>query len=87
MERIRPTRDVLVAEQDGTAVLLDLRREVFHGLDEVGTRIWRGLESGVTPSSIAEDLAAEYDAPAAAVRADVARFVDELLDRGLVERR
>jgi hypothetical protein len=82
---LRPSRDVLTAEQGGLTVLLDLRREIYLGLDEVGAAIWREVEAGAGPLLIAERLRQEYDAPAEVLRLDVERFLAELEDRGLVE--
>jgi hypothetical protein len=83
---VRPARDVLTAERDGLAVLLDLRHQAFLGLDEVGTSIWRRIEAGATPAMLVESVAAEYAAPSASVREDVCRFIAELWERRLVVR-
>lgn len=82
--KLRPARDVLTAEKDGLAVLLDLRRSVYFGLDEVGTSAWREIENGATPAMVANRIAEEYDAPANAVTADMRRFIEELRRRHLV---
>lgn len=81
---VRPSPDVLTAERDGIAVLLDLRREIYLGLDEVGTMIWRGIEDGVTTAEIADRIAEEYDAPRADVLRDTGVFMDDLVARRLV---
>lgn len=82
--RVRPSRDVFMAERDGLAVLLDLRREVYLGLDEVGTVAWREIENGATAEAVTRRVCEEYDAPAEAVRADIQEFIDELRRRRLV---
>lgn len=82
--KLRPARDVLTAEKDGLAVLLDLRRAVYFGLDEVGTTAWKEIENGATPATVASRIAEEYDAPADAVTEDVRQFITELRRRRLV---
>lgn len=82
--RVRPARDVLVAERDGVTVLLDLRRSVYLGLDEVGTVAWREIESGASAESVTRRICEEYDAPADAVLGDMQRFLTELRRRRLV---
>jgi hypothetical protein len=82
--KLRPSRDVLVAERDGVAVLLDLRRAVYLGLDEVGTVAWREIEHEATAEAVTRRVCEEYDAPAEVVRNDVAKFIDELRIRRLV---
>jgi hypothetical protein len=81
---LRPSRDVLRAERDGIAVLLDLKRAVYFGLDEVGTVAWREIEQGATTESIAIRVCEEYDAPADAVRDDMREFIADLRRRRLV---
>jgi hypothetical protein len=83
---LRPSRDVLSAEQDGTVVLLDLRRGVYFGLDDVGTFIWHHIETGASEEQVVAALGHEYDASADALRCDVDEFVVALQDRGLVVR-
>jgi hypothetical protein len=82
-DRLRPARDVLSTEHEGSTVLLDLRRQVYLGLDEVGTAIWRGIEQGSTCAEIEGSLQAEYDADPAVLRRDTQLFLDDLLSRGL----
>lgn len=80
---VRPARDVIAAERDGLAVLLDLRRDVFFSLDEVGTLVWHEIESGHDAAAAAERVCEEYDAPRDVARQDVERFLAELVSRGL----
>lgn len=83
---LRPARDVLTAERDGVAVLLDLKRATYLGLDEVGTTAWREIERGATADSLTERVCAEYNAPAAVVRKDMDEFLADLSRRRLVVR-
>jgi hypothetical protein len=84
--RLRPARDVLAGERDGVTVLLDLRREVYLGLDEVGTAIWREIERGAEPAQIVERLCSEFDAPREVVEQDTHAFLATLVRRGLAVR-
>jgi hypothetical protein len=86
MARVRPHRDVLSTEHEGAMVLLDLRRQVFLGLDDIGTSIWKGIEAGDDSVAIERNLAEDYDAPPELLCADVRQFVAELARRGLVVR-
>lgn len=83
---LHPSRDVFVARCDGAAVLLDLKSEVYLGLDDVADAIWRGIEAGRSVRQIADQLSAEYDAGADVLLADTQRFARELLGRRLVVR-
>lgn len=83
---VRPARNVLSVERDGVAVLLDLRRSVYLGLDEVGTVAWRAIEGGADVGAVAERVCAEFDAPAESVASDMRAFIADLRGRGLVVR-
>ena len=76
--KLRPSRDVLMAERDGVAVLLDLRRSVYLGLDEVGTVAWREIENGGSPASVTRRVCEAYDAPTDLVQADIQKFIGDL---------
>lgn len=84
--KLRPARDVFMAERDGVAVLLDLRHAVYLGLDEVGTLAWREIENGGSAESVAQRVCAEYDAPMDEVRRDMQEFLTDLRRRRLVVR-
>lgn len=83
-DRVRPSGDVLTARKDGTAVLLDLRREIYLSLDEAGSIIWAEVEQGSPRAQIYDRLAAEFEAPVELLQADADRFLGELMERGLV---
>jgi hypothetical protein len=83
---LRPSRDVLTGVRDGVAVLLDLRREVYLGLDEVGTTIWQEVEQGTPDDEIVERVCAQYDAPRDVIARDAAVFMNSLERQGLVVR-
>ena len=68
------------------AVLLQLDRQRYHGLDRVGARIWDLLAEPVGVDELVAELAARYDADDATLRADLERFLGEMEREGLVER-
>lgn len=75
---------VLYQEVAGESVLLDLTSEQYFGLNSVGTRIWKCLESGMDVESICTQLESEFEVQAPELRADVQKLVRELLDAGLL---
>jgi hypothetical protein len=83
-DRLRPGRDVLSTEHEGSTVLLDLRRQVYLGIDEVGTAIWREIERGAACAEIERNLEAQYDADPEVLQRDVRVFLADLLSRRLV---
>lgn len=82
---IRPGTHVSIAEGDGRSVLMDLQSGRYFGLDEVGTSIWRHVVEHRTPEQIFVEIEKEFDAPGTQARDDSTRFLNTLLDLGLVE--
>lgn len=84
--RLRPGANCIAREVSGETVLLDLARGTYYGLDGTGTRVWRMVEQGARPEEIAAAVARDCDAPLKTVEADIAAFLADLLDAGLVEK-
>lgn len=84
-KRVSASPHVLVRAMQGESVLLNLERESYFGLDEVGTRIWNVLVESPTVNEAIRLLEAEYEVDSQALWADLRRFVAELADAGLVE--
>ena len=82
--RLIPSPDALARELNGEILLLDLRSSHYFGLTGTGARIWQLIEAGHAPESAAATLAREFDGDAAAIKEDVAAFVDDLVQRGLL---
>jgi hypothetical protein len=69
---------------DGELVLLDLDRGDYFALDEIGAKVWAGIEAGKTLDALAEEISAEYDVTRAQAETDLATLRDDLLARGLL---
>jgi hypothetical protein len=76
---------VLSREVNGETVLLNLDSGVYFGLDEVGTDIWRLLQSGATLAQTADELVSSYEVERPVLEADLLRLVDELAAKGLIK--
>ena len=81
---MKPAADVISRNVGDEVVLLDLRRGVYFGLNELGARVWMLMTNGDEPAAIAAALAAEYDAEPERIEADVRGLLLELRDEGLV---
>src|SRR5882757_5514703 len=67
-----------------TTVLLNTKTEDYLGMDEVGSRIWELVAEHRRVDLVVQRLLSEYEVDEATLRADVERFVSELVDKGLV---
>ena len=82
--RYRAVDDVVSAELDGEAVLLNVVSGVYFGLNDVGAEIWRRLAAGVTCSELVDELFEIYDVERGRLRSDIEALLDELLAADLV---
>ncbi|HVT14741.1 MAG TPA: PqqD family protein [Thermoanaerobaculia bacterium] len=82
---LRISDHVQYTKVEGDYVLLDLGSGEYFGLDEVASLAWEVLAAGgdqdAAVAAIVRDYAVEPDRAAA----DVARLLDTLRDKGLIE--
>jgi hypothetical protein len=78
-------KHVLVRVFENESVLLNLESENYHGLDDVGSRMWQALSESKTIQDAYEKLQSQYDVDAATLQKDLNEFVERLVQRGLVE--
>lgn len=67
------------------AVILNLKSELYLGLNPVGTRIWTVLHDAPSIQAAYESLLAEFDVEPERLRQDMDELVDQLLAQGLIE--
>ena len=86
-DAVRVPDDVIVRELNGEAIILDVVRGEYFGLDHVGTRIWQLCEEHGSIHAVWEALQLEFDAPSEELRSVLLEFVNELSSKGLLTRR
>jgi hypothetical protein len=75
--------DVLFRELDGEAVLLNLERGIYFGLNEVATRMWQLMAERHSLAAVLDTLAGEYDADQKVLEADLLELGRQLCANGL----
>jgi hypothetical protein len=83
--RVRVVGDVHVREFDNELVILDLAKGDYFGVNELGAKLWQGLEKGKSCAEIATELVADYEVSEARLVADLVSMTDDFIARGLVE--
>ena len=83
--KISVPKQVLVRTFQNESVLLNLDSECYHGLDDVGTRMWQALCQSVNIQAAYESLLPEYEVDAATLQKDLEAFIENMVERGLVE--
>jgi hypothetical protein len=84
-ERVRVAPDVLFRLVGEEGVLLNLKTELYLGLNTVGTRIWSVVGSASSIQAAYDELLQEYDVEPTKLRADLEEFIDQLLGQKLIE--
>ena len=83
--RYRRAEQVAFVQQGGRTILLEPRDGMYFSLDEIGGRLWDLLRTESSVEEATAALAAEYDAPAGVILADLQGLLLEMERRGLVE--
>lgn len=65
-------------------VFLNVKRDNYSALDEIGRRIWELLETPRSVDALCRQLNEEFDAPPERIAADVLPFLEDLRNEGLV---
>jgi hypothetical protein len=71
---------------DQDLIILDLAKGEYFALDDVGARLWSGLEAGRAIEAIAQEIVSEYDVPIERALADLVALGDALVAQGLLVR-
>lgn len=79
------SRDQVSSDLAGETVLLSMKTARYYGLADVGARIWSLLGEPISVAAICETIGREYDVPADRCESDVLKFLEELVQNGLVE--
>jgi hypothetical protein len=72
---------------DGEAVALDVPRSLYMATNQSGTLLWEALGRGATHRELVQTLVDEYLLDPVAAERDVAAFIAELRDNGLLDSR
>lgn len=65
-------------------VIFDRERGTYHALNATASAIWRALGDGGSVESVTDVLVARFNADRAEITGDVAAFVSEALENGLI---
>ena len=81
---IRISDDVVFRDLAGEAVILNLAKGTYFGLDSVGTRIWHLMSEHGSTEEVMKALLAEYEVEEGRLRQDLDNLIRQLIDKGLV---
>jgi len=76
--------DILTAQLQGEAVLLDLQTKRYYRLNATGAMIWKGLQDLLQSREIVDVLVQEFEVDRATAQAETERTLDDLRAQGLI---
>lgn len=65
--------------------VLNVEKALYFGLQGVGAHIWDFLETPHSVAEICDDVTANFEVAPDVCRQDVLKFLDGMLDAGLIE--
>jgi hypothetical protein len=77
--------DVMIRIVGDEAVILNLKNELYLGLNPVGTRFWTVLHDAPSIQAAYETLLTEFDVEPDRLRQDMNELLDQLLAQVLIE--
>ena len=82
--RISRAEGLVASDVNGEAVILCIESGHFFHLNGIGSRIWDILEAPMTLAAICAAMRETFEVDADECRRDVAEFVQQIRDKGLV---
>ena len=83
--RVSVAPSVLFQVVGEEAVMLNLKTELFLGLDAMGTRMWTLLTESPSIQLAYNSLLGEYDVEPARLERELNEFINKLLEQSLIE--
>ncbi|HWB67309.1 MAG TPA: PqqD family protein [Mycobacteriales bacterium] len=84
--RLRTSADKAWRRAGDEIVVLDVAQSTYHATNASATALWEALEAGATPAELAAALQRSYGLDDVTARRDVATFLADLSEAGLLER-
>ena len=82
--QVEISKQILVRDLNGEAVILDLKSQRYFGLDEVGLVTWQLLSQHLDVEVVKEKMLEEFDVDLARLEEDLEVFLGRLEEEGLI---
>lgn len=83
--RLQRSENILKQEAAGTIVLINAEDGRYYSLEDVGGRAWDLCDGTRTVAEIADQLEAEFDAPAATILSDLLELLTNMANENLLD--
>jgi len=82
---LRRKQDQLSSEIDGEVVMLSIENSEYYGMDKVGSHIWQLIEKPISLKQLIGILLDEYEVAEEQCTEDTVKFIEQLMEKELVE--
>jgi len=72
------------SEIDGQVVMLNVKKEAYYTLNDVGSTIWKEIENPCKLEDLIHTLTEAYEVTVEKCREEIIPFLNELLEAGIV---
>jgi hypothetical protein len=83
-QKLSISENALSQEVNGEIVILHFESESYYTLDAVGTKFWQLFTDTEDVEAVIQQLVQIYTVDETALRGDVTKFVEELVEEGLL---
>ena len=84
LNQISISENALAQEVNGEIVILNFESESYYTLDAVGTKFWQLFTDSDNVETVIQQLVKFYTVDEVALRRDVTKFVEDLVEEGLL---
>jgi len=82
---LKRKEEILSSDMDGETVMMSVENSEYYSLSPVGTRIWEIVEKEITYKDLISQLMSEYSIDINTCKSDTEEFINELINKGLIE--
>ncbi len=83
-QKLSISENALAQEVNGEIVILHFESELYYTLDAVGSKFWQLFTDSDSVETVMQQLVKIYTVDEVALRRDVTKFVEELVEEGLL---
>ena len=83
-QKLSISENALSQEVNGEIIILNFESESYYTLDTVGTKFWQLFTDSQDVEAVIQQLVEFYTVDEVALRRDVTKFVEELVEEGLL---
>lgn len=81
---IQRRNDLLFNEIDGEVVMLSIENGEYYGMDKVGSKIWKIIETPISFKDLIKKLCETYDVTEELCRKDTQTYIFRLIEKKLL---